>query len=284
MTQDKQLKRRARALAAETGQSYQSALYQLDPTRGGDAGPRPPAVFSPDEPADGPRLSWAQLIERLDDAEAHLDDPDPYARAAAFASRARLHEQLYAQTTDPVYAAACARAAVCDDITAARIRYEHGIPTIMPRTEAELLGLRRCEFCGRPWQISDLGACPRCPRLRFGPTPNRRPDGPGRGEPAALHERDREELHDELTDSIEKHQQRGRWVTGGQCEHGAGDGGANCAACLAQLVLNVISELGEDDFESAQGLRELTEGVLATLRERGPASEESAHVATPGNG
>jgi hypothetical protein len=49
VTQDKQLKRKARQLAAETGQSYQSALYQLDPDRAATAAAaqaRPPAVFT----------------------------------------------------------------------------------------------------------------------------------------------------------------------------------------------------------------------------------------------
>lgn len=182
MTQDKQLKRKARQLAAETGQSYQSALHQLDPTRGATAAQAqtaahdaPPAVFSSDRPAEaGYVLSWDRLIEHLDDAEARLDDPDPYARAAAFRARARLYHQLYAQTTDAVYGAACARASVCDDISAARIRFEHGIATITPRTEAELVGLRACPDCGRPWQRSVEGACPRCPRLLFGATPTSR--------------------------------------------------------------------------------------------------------------
>lgn len=175
MTQDKQLKRKARELAARTGQSYQSALYELDPDRAGAAQDRPPAIFSPTVD-DGLALPWDRLIEHLDTAEADLDHPDPYARAAAHDARARLHIQLYAQTTHPVYAAACARASVCDDISAARVRFAHGIPTIKPRSEAELVGLRRCAWCARPWQADPTGACEHCPRLLFGPTPTSRAD------------------------------------------------------------------------------------------------------------
>jgi hypothetical protein len=45
MTQDKRLKRRARELAARTSQSYQSALYELDPDRAGGQA-RLPTIFA----------------------------------------------------------------------------------------------------------------------------------------------------------------------------------------------------------------------------------------------
>lgn len=138
---------------------------------------RVPDVFTADLDGDGgPVLSWTQLVDYLDQAEAHLDDDDPYARAAAHTSRARLYTQLATQTTIDVYKAACLRAALCDDITAARIRFPHGIPTLMPGTETELLGLHTCASCGRPWQVSQDGACERCPRIRFGPAPSTRAD------------------------------------------------------------------------------------------------------------
>jgi hypothetical protein len=258
MTQDKQLKRRARELAAKTGQSYQSALYELDPERAAATADRPPAIFTAQLP-DGPSLSWAALIEHLDAAEARLDDPDPYVRAAAFESRARLHIQLYAQTTDAVYAAACARASVCDDMSAARIRFEHGIPTIRPGTEQKLLGLRLCERCGRPWQASTEGACPHCPRLLFGPTPGSRDDArravPGR---PAVDRPSRSELQEQLAEDISRHQERSRWGTGGTCPHGQEHGGADCAECLAQLVMGTLSLVGDGDAETLQSIQELT--------------------------
>ncbi|MGX6607989.1 hypothetical protein ACWKSP_38605 [Micromonosporaceae bacterium Da 78-11] len=55
MTQDKQLKQRARELAAETGQSYQAALYQVDPGRAS----RPPTTAQL-------RAAVDVLIERCD--------------------------------------------------------------------------------------------------------------------------------------------------------------------------------------------------------------------------
>jgi hypothetical protein len=115
--------------------------------------------------------TWSALVERLDEAEAHLRDPDPYRRQAAHDARAMVYDGLAAQTSDSVYHAACIRAAICDRTSAARIRWQHGIPTLYPRTEAHLLGFGQCPECGRPWQLSTAGACPHCPTLQHGPTP-----------------------------------------------------------------------------------------------------------------
>ena len=164
------IKREARARMERTGESYTEARRAVARPVDPDAAP---AMFDTSR-VDFGVLSWERLVELVDDAEAHLDDPDPYVRATAYTARARLYAQLASQTTNSVYSAACLRAGLCDDITAARIRFEHAIPTLMPRTEADLLGLRTCSWCGRPWQADPAGACEHCPRLRFGPAPHDR--------------------------------------------------------------------------------------------------------------
>jgi hypothetical protein len=75
-----------------------------------------------------------------------------------------------------VYAAACARASLLDEQTAAKIRFEHSIPTLYPRTQAHALNLGTCSSCGRPWQADPDGACEHCPRLLYGPTPSNSAD------------------------------------------------------------------------------------------------------------
>jgi hypothetical protein len=56
-------------------------------------------------------------------------------------------------------------------VLASQTRFEHGIPTLYPKTEATNLHLGRCSHCGRPWQSGLDGACEHCPRLLFGATP-----------------------------------------------------------------------------------------------------------------
>lgn len=147
-----------------------------------------PDVFKPAGPRAGGQ-AWAALIEQLDYYEPRLRDEDPYVAAAAFTGRARVYEQIQGQTDDPVYKQACFLASLHDHQAAAKIRFQHGIPTIFPGTEIALLDLRRCEFCGRPWQIDPDGerhpdrpadqACPHCPRLMHGPTPSTMPAAAG---------------------------------------------------------------------------------------------------------
>jgi hypothetical protein len=50
--------------------------------------------------------------------------------------------------------------------------FKQCIPTLFPRSEAGKLHLRACAACGRPWQRSTEGACPKCPRITFGPSPS----------------------------------------------------------------------------------------------------------------
>lgn len=144
-----------------------------EPIESNQADEQQPAVFKGRAEVTGGR-PWAALVEQLDAAEACLEHDDPYVRAAAYASRASVYGALHVQTRSPVYAAACARASVLDEQTAARIRFEHDIPTLYPGTSAEAVGLRRCQHCGRPWQDNAAGACEHCPRLLFGPTPRTR--------------------------------------------------------------------------------------------------------------
>lgn len=248
MTVDKQLKQRARQLAASEGISYQDALYRLDPARGALQS-HAPGIFNNDRGVGIP-LTWEDLNRYMDrDDEWIQDSRDPYTRAAGFKHRALLWGQLAVQTKDPTYAAACTLAGLTDQVSAARIRFEHGIPTILPKTEAELLGLRTCDWCGRPWQADATGACPKCPRLLFGPTPGDREEAqewagnkttkprPATGLSA------REMLRRYLANEI---------AGMGGCEHR--DEG--CTDCLAEVVLQALARAQQDDPHGTAHIRD----------------------------
>lgn len=132
-------KREAWARAAATGEPSTRALCQVATP----SAPARPAVFNAPQ---GIQLrSPGALIADPGAAEAYLDDANPYARTPAFDARAHLYHQLYAPTTDPVYAAACLRAALLDEATTARIRFAHHIPTTLrPRAQTTLIDLRTC--------------------------------------------------------------------------------------------------------------------------------------------
>ncbi|TCO55652.1 hypothetical protein [Actinocrispum wychmicini] len=122
---------------------------------------------------DGVRLGMSRedLERYLDEAEKDFRSPDPYRRAEAYALASRLHDELARHTDDPTWKQAARMAGLRYAIEAARIRWRHGIPTLIPETQATLLGLGLCDSCGRPWQAGLQGACPQCPRLRHGATP-----------------------------------------------------------------------------------------------------------------
>ncbi|GIL29158.1 hypothetical protein [Actinocatenispora comari] len=171
-------KRRDRQLAAEQGVPYHQALNQVRGVAASRDGRAifnsdrdvAPAIFDADRGIDGCR-AWDDIVTGLDAAEQHLQDSDPYARAAAAADRGRLFAQMGARTTDKVYAHVCQLAALYEEQEGARIRCRHRIPTVFPRTQAAAVGLSTCDWCGRPWQADPTGACEHCPRLVFGPSP-----------------------------------------------------------------------------------------------------------------
>lgn len=116
----------------------------------------------------------ADIEQWITDAEQAFNDADPYRRQDGYARAARAYRTLASQLNDATLKLACNLAADKYDDVAARIRWEHGIPTIFPRTELGRLVLGTCDHCGRPWQADLEGACEHCPRLLFGPTPSSR--------------------------------------------------------------------------------------------------------------
>ncbi|NUT53491.1 MAG: hypothetical protein HOV94_40320 [Saccharothrix sp.] len=170
MTQNARGKRRTRLTARETGQSF--VRVQRAVTGAGDD---PWRAEGPDDAGsvDGyrPPRSRAELERLLDQAEQSFRSEDPYRQQAAYGLAAQVYEELAGHTDDATWGQAARMAGQRMAIEAARIRWQHGIPTILPGAEAALLGFGMCVECGRPWQAGTEGACPRCPRLRHGPTP-----------------------------------------------------------------------------------------------------------------
>ncbi|SFW12980.1 hypothetical protein [Amycolatopsis australiensis] len=177
MTQNAGSKRRRRVKAREGNEFYVRA-------QSGRTGSR--------RDVDGASAVSAELSLLLDEAEqAYRQDDDPYLKQAGFSAASRLYEQLAGGTDDPTWKHAARMAGLMFSVLGARTRWAHGIPTITPRAEAELLGLGACEGCGRPWQVDDAAElCEQCPRLRFGPTPQSADEAVrlGSGEPVSLRE------------------------------------------------------------------------------------------------
>lgn len=120
----------------------------------------------------GGTMSRDQIAAHLAFAAEHFAADDPYERAHAFSCAGRAYESLALHQDDEMLRTACQQAALRYEMQAARVRFDYGIPTTRPKTEAELLGIRFCESCRRPWQIPPgKGSCPDCPVLLFGPTP-----------------------------------------------------------------------------------------------------------------
>lgn len=132
-------------------------------------------------------MSREQISENLAYAEGLFADPDPYRRQHGYETARRAYEALAYHQEDPMLAMACRQAAARYHARGAFVRFEHGIPTIFPRTEAAALGLEGCcQACGRPWSLRIEGACPQCPRLTFGPTPTSREDAAHYPSPTAV--------------------------------------------------------------------------------------------------
>ncbi|MEV6832045.1 hypothetical protein [Amycolatopsis sp. NPDC051102] len=177
MTNNAGSKRRRRAKAREENEPYVRA-------QSGRTAPR--------RDVDDAQTALAELNLLLDAAEqAYRQDDDPHRKQAGYSAASRLYEQLAGRTDDPTWKHAARMAGLMFSVLGARTRWAHGIPTITPRAELELLGLGVCENCGRPWQVDDAAeSCEQCPRLRFGPTPQSAEEAAqlGSGEPVALRE------------------------------------------------------------------------------------------------
>lgn len=115
----------------------------------------------------------AAIEANLDEAERAYQSDDPYRKAAGYDLAGRLYTELACHVDDRTLAAACMQAGQHYQVLAAQTRFTHRIPTLFPRREATLLGLLgRCVACGRGWSLDPGGACPHCPRLLYGPTPD----------------------------------------------------------------------------------------------------------------
>jgi hypothetical protein len=127
------------------------------------------------EPVGGDDLPPMRDLQRwLDQAEQLVTSDDPHARQRGYANAASLYGELARHTDDPTWAKAAMMAGQMCGVLASQVRFEHGIPTPDPKTEAHNLHLGSCAHCGRPWQGSLDGACEYCPRLLFGATPETR--------------------------------------------------------------------------------------------------------------
>uniref|UniRef100_UPI002F90F5E8 hypothetical protein n=1 Tax=Streptomyces virginiae TaxID=1961 RepID=UPI002F90F5E8 len=124
---------------------------------------------------------YPEIKRRLEEADRVLQEEtelhrageqdDPHRRAQAFDARSMAWLELASHAEGSHFHAACMLASFHDQETAARVRFEHSIPSLFPQTMAGRVGLQCCEWCGRPWQAAPEGACEHCPRLMWGPTP-----------------------------------------------------------------------------------------------------------------
>ncbi|WP_367139648.1 hypothetical protein [Saccharothrix sp. HUAS TT1] len=138
----------------------------------------------------GINLSRADLERLISEVEPDFREIDPYRRQAAYSAASRLYDELVHQTDDPTWKQAARMAAQRYAIEAARIRWQHRIPSPRPLVEATLLGLGSCGHCGRPWSSAPAERCEHCPQLVQGPTPDSAEgaDHYGPGSPADMEE------------------------------------------------------------------------------------------------
>lgn len=114
----------------------------------------------------------ARIEATLDSAEKAFGSNDPYARAHGYQVAGTMYTELATTVKDPLLKVACLQAGERYMALAARVRFLNHIPTLLPKTEAEMLGLLgRCETCSRPWSVDSAGACADCPQLLWGPIP-----------------------------------------------------------------------------------------------------------------
>lgn len=173
---DSKRKAAIRAHMERTGLPYAAAAAAVE-----KAARRPDRYDVEDGSGPDRPVPYPQIKERLDEADRVLQEEtelhrageqdDPHRRAQAFDARSMAWLELAAHAEGSEYHAACMLASFHDQETAARIRFEHSIPSLFPQTMAARVGLQCCEWCGRPWQADPEGACEHCPRLMWGPTP-----------------------------------------------------------------------------------------------------------------
>lgn len=114
----------------------------------------------------------ARIEATLNDAEKGFKSEDPYTKAHAYEVAGSMYAELATTITDATLSNACLQAGERYKSLAARVRFLNHIPTLLPKAEAEMLGLLgRCHTCKRPISVDPGGACPDCPHLMWGPTP-----------------------------------------------------------------------------------------------------------------
>ncbi|WKV76612.1 hypothetical protein AW27_034245 (plasmid) [Streptomyces sp. PCS3-D2] len=174
---DSKRKAEIRAHMERTGLPYAAAAAAVEA-----AARRTPDAYDPEDGLGRDRvMPYAEIDRRINAAGDVIDhetqvhraggQDDPYRRAAAFEARSMGWLELAAHAEGSNFHAACMLASFHDQETAARIRFEHRIPTLFPKSMAAQAGLQCCEWCGRPWQADPEGACEHCPRLMWGPAP-----------------------------------------------------------------------------------------------------------------
>ncbi|GHF75492.1 hypothetical protein GCM10010218_65560 [Streptomyces mashuensis] len=172
---DSKRKAEVRAHMERTGLPYAAAAAAVEKAS------RRPQWRDPEDGGHDQAVPYPEVRRRLDEADAVIEREterqreegvsDPCRRAQAFDARAAAWLELARHAQGSEYHAACMLAHFHDQETAARIRFEHSIPSLFPQTMAARVGLQCCEWCGRPWQADPEGACEHCPRLMWGPTP-----------------------------------------------------------------------------------------------------------------
>ncbi len=151
-----------RKIAAQTGRSFADVQRELREAAGADGPPGTARAIARKQDLEG----------FLKEAVADIASEDPFRRQAALDLAGRIYLELTELTTGDVETRAFQLAALHYKREAARVRFHHGIPTIYPTAELELLQLAKCDGCGRPWQLNADGACEHCPQLLWGPAPS----------------------------------------------------------------------------------------------------------------
>lgn len=172
---DSKRKAAIRAHMEETGLPYVAAAAAVEAAAGRLE------WFDPEDGGRDRPVPFLHARAHLDEANAVIEhetdvhraggQDDPYRRAQAFDARSMAWLELASSSEGSYFHAACMLASFHDQETAARIRFEHSIPSLFPQTMAARVGLQCCDWCGRPWQADPEGACEHCPRLMWGPTP-----------------------------------------------------------------------------------------------------------------
>lgn len=146
--------------------------WQVTPTGACPHCPRPmPAATHPEAPVVAPE-SRSHLDAALAAALRLVTSDDPAACHRGWDTLSSLYTALIGHTADPRVTTMCEIAARWTRRRAATVRWQNHLASHDPEADLALLALGICAQCTRPWQVDTRGACERCPRPLWGPTPN----------------------------------------------------------------------------------------------------------------